>query len=88
MGEMDDIISAQNEKFKRKLEEEYRIAAMTASFVNKALGGKKYPKIEELYPSIFGVESCSRENLDLYKAKMRSFVEEHNRRRHRKENKP
>lgn len=88
IGEMEDIIKAENKKYKTKLEDEYRQSAMIASFVNKALAGKQFPKISELYPSIFGVESDSKLALDLYKSNMRAFVEEHNRRRHKKEVKP
>lgn len=56
-GELMLIIKTNNEMLKTKAKEtlinNYTLATMVSSFVNKQLNGKPIPKVEEMYPRIF-----------------------------------
>lgn len=52
LAEITQVITAYNENYKMKLQENYSNAVMIATFVLQGLNGKKMPKFEELYPDL------------------------------------
>lgn len=65
------------EEAKERLACNYSIAALTASFVNKALNGKKLPSLGEMYPDIFA-EDDARATALKFAADFKQFALKHN----------
>lgn len=62
LAEITQVITAYNENYKMKLQENYSNAVMIATFVLQGLNGKKMPKFEELYPDL--VQNDNDDNSD------------------------
>ena len=52
LAEITQVITAYNENYKMKLQDNYSNAVMIATFVLQGLNGKKIPKFEEFYPDL------------------------------------
>lgn len=80
LAEITQVITAYNENYKMKLQENYSNAVMIATFVLQGLNGKKVPKFEELYPDL--VQDNNDQAMQLYKEQFMDFANRHNKLKH------
>lgn len=89
MKELLEYIKAIQEVEKRKRQEQYLQASLTASFMGCVWGNKPIPPIHEVFPEIY-VEQVQQEQTQqdkdykammLYKEQMLDFANAHNKRR-------
>ena len=83
LAEITQVITAYNENYKMKLQENYSNAVMIATFVLQGLNGKKVPKFEELYPDLAtDNDDNSDQAMQLYKEQFMDFANRHNKLKH------
>lgn len=84
LAEITQVITAYNENYKMKLQENYSNAVMIATFVLQGLNGKKMPKFEELYPDLAQNDNDdnSDQAMQLYKEQFMDFANRHNKLKH------
>lgn len=80
LAEITQVITAYNENYKMKLQENYSNAVMIATFVLQGLNGKKVPKFEELYPDL--AQADDDQAMQLYKEQFLDFANRHNKLKH------
>lgn len=80
LAEITQVITAYNENYKIKLQENYSNAVMIATFVLQGLNGKKMPKFEELYPDL--AQADDDQAMQLYKEQFMDFANRHNKLKH------
>lgn len=80
LAEITQVITAYNENYKMKLQENYSNAVMIATFVLQGLNGKKVPKFEELYPDL--AQADDDQAMQLYKEQFMDFANRHNKLKH------